>query len=174
MHTFSASVYGVFRYSCFPGCTHLHKTHILIKSSIAVQCARQKRILLIKEQKIKRFIHNETNGLDYELVGNYYLPCLKAPESPKVGRFGLLYLYYLRNHKKVTYSGLLLSGKLNEYVESIDRQAKEMFSRLVEKMTQAEGVTEQLKGTDQMAWVGAMNNIRNRAEEIVRQDLILT
>lgn len=116
---------------------------------------------------MERFIHDETNGLDYELVGDYYLPCLKTPESPRVGRFGLMYLDYLRNHKRVTYSGLLLSGKLKEHVENIDRQAEEMFIQLVKQMAKAEGVTEQLKATDQMAWVGAVNNIRNRAEEIV-------
>ena len=123
---------------------------------------------------MERFIHDETNGLDYELVGDYYLPCLKAPESPKVGRFGLLYLDYLRNHKKVTYSGLLLSGKLNEHIEYIDRQAEEMFYQLVEQMKQGEGVTEQLKASDQMKWVGMMNNIRNRAEETVRKEIVFT
>ena len=121
---------------------------------------------------MKRFIHDEINGLDYELVGDYYLPCLKAPESPKIGRFGLMYLDYLRNHKRVTYSGLLLSGKLNEHSEDIDRQAEEMFSQLVEQMKRAEGITEQLKAADQMKWVGIMNNIRNRAEEIVKSEVL--
>ena len=121
---------------------------------------------------MKRFIHDETNGLDYELVGEYYLPCLKAPESPKVGRFGLMYLDYLRNHKKVEYSGLMLSGKLKEHIEDIDRQAEDMFYQLVDRMKQAEGVTEQLKAADQMAWVGAMNNIRERVNEIVLNEVI--
>ena len=121
---------------------------------------------------MEKFIHDKTNGLDYELMGDYYLPCLKAPESPKVGRFGLMYLDYLRNHKKVTYSGLLISGKLNEHIESVDRQAEEMFSQLVEQMKQAEGITEQLKATNQMEWVGMMNNIRNRAEEIVKSEVL--
>ncbi len=119
-----------------------------------------------------RFFHDKTNEIDYELVGDYYLPRFKAPESPKVGRFGLMYLDYLRSHKKVTYSGLLLSGKLNEHVEDIDRQAEELFSQLVEQMKQAEGVTEQLKAADQMEWVGIMNNIRNRAEEIVKSEVL--
>ena len=77
----------------------------------------------MKEQKIERFIHDEKNRFDYELVGDYYLPCLKVPESPKVGRFGQMYLDYLRNHKRVTYSGLMLSGKLNEHIENVDLQA---------------------------------------------------
>ena len=105
-------------------------------------------------------------------MDDYYLPCLKAPESPKVGRFGLTYLNYLRNLKKAIYSGLLVSGELNEVVEGIDRQAEEMFSQLVAQMKQAEGVNEQLKAADQMKWVGMMNNIRNRAEEIVFNELI--
>ncbi|MBQ3817481.1 MAG: TnpV protein [Clostridia bacterium] len=121
---------------------------------------------------MERFIHDETNGLGYELVGDYYLPCLKAPEAPKVGRFGLLYYDYLRNHKRVTYSGLVLSGKLKEHIEDIDRQAEEMFSQLVEQMKQAWDVTEQLKADEQMAWIGAMNNILNRAMKIVMKEII--
>ena len=122
---------------------------------------------------MKKYIHDKTNGLDYELVGDYYLPCVKAPESPKVGRFGLMHLDYLRNHKRVTYSGLLISGKLNEHVEEIDCQAEEMFSQLVDQMKQTEGITEQLKATDQMEWVRRMNSIRNCAEEIVNHEIIM-
>lgn len=76
---------------------------------------------------MERIIHDETNGLDYELIDDYYLPCLKASKSPKVGRFGIMYLDYLRNHNKVTYSGLLISEKINVHVEDIDRQAEAMF-----------------------------------------------
>jgi len=121
---------------------------------------------------MKKYIHDKTNGINYELVEDYYLPCLKAPESPKVGRFGMLYHDYLRKHKRVTYSGLMLSGKLREHIEDIDRQAQDLFSQLVEQMKQAEGITEQLKDADQMKWVGAMNNIRNRAEEIVKSEVL--
>ena len=123
---------------------------------------------------MEKFIHDKTNEIDYELVGDYYLPCLNAPKMPKVGRFGLMYLDYLRNHKRVTYSGLLLSGKLNEHIEDIDRRAEAMFSQLVEQMKQAAGVTEQLKAADQIKWVGAMNNIRDRAEEIVKSEVLFT
>ena len=121
---------------------------------------------------MEHIIHDEKNGLDYELVGDYYIPCLEAPEAPKVGRFGMLYHDYLRKHKKITYSGLMLSGKLKEHIEDVDRQAEELFSQLVEQMKQAEGVTEQLKATDQLKWIGLMNNIRNRAEEIIKSEVL--
>ena len=123
-------------------------------------------------KELKKHITDERTGLKYELVGDYYYPCLEAPEAPKVGRFGMIYRYYLRTHKKVTYSGLMLSGKLKEQVEEIDRQAEELFSQLVEQMKQAEGVTEQLKADDQMEWVRRMNSIRDRAEEIVESKVV--
>ena len=121
---------------------------------------------------MKRFIHDETNGLYYELVGDYYLPCLKVPESPKVGRFGLMYLDYLRNHKRVTYSRLMLSGKLKKHIEDVDRQAQDLFSQLVKQMKQSENITEQLKAENQMLWTQKMNSIYNRAKEIVNTELI--
>lgn len=121
---------------------------------------------------MEKIIHDEKNGLDYELVGDYYIPCLEAPEAPKVGRFGMLYHDYLRKHKKITYSGLILSGKLKEHIEDVDRQAEEMFSQLVDRMKQSEGVTEQLKTKNQMLWVVRMNNIRSRATEIVIKEII--
>ena len=121
---------------------------------------------------MKQFIHDEANGLDYELVGDYYFPCLKAPEPPKVGRFGMIYLDYLRNNKKAIYSGLLMSGRLKVHVEDIDKQAEEIFSQLVEQMKQDEGVTEHLKAKDQMKWVRRMNSIRGRAEEIVKSEVL--
>ena len=121
---------------------------------------------------MEKIIHDEKNGLDYKLVGAYYIPCLKAPEAPKVGRFGMMYHDYLRKHKKVTYSGFMLSGKLKEHIEDIDRQAEDMFSQLVDRMKQAEGITEQLKVADQLEWVCRMNSIRNRAEEIVKSEVL--
>ena len=121
---------------------------------------------------MEKYITDEKTGLKYELVGDYYYPCLEAPEAPKVGRFGMMYHEYLRNHKRVTYSGLMLSGKLKEQIEEVDRQAEELFSQLVEQMKQAEDVTEQLKASNQMEWVRRMNNIRNRAEEIVKSEVV--
>ncbi len=121
---------------------------------------------------MEKIIHDEKNGLDYKLVGDYYIPCLEAPEAPTVGRFGILYRDYLRTHKTVTYSGLMLSGKLKEHIEDIDRQAEEMFSQLVEKMKIAENITEQLKAENQIEWVRRMNSIRGRAEEIVKSEVL--
>ncbi len=123
-------------------------------------------------KELEKYITDERTGLKYELVGDYYYPCLEALEAPKVGRFGMMYHDYLRNHKRVTYSGLMLSGKLKEQIEEIDRQAEELFSQLVEQMKQAEGITEQLKAADQMEWVRRMNAIRNRAEEIVESEVV--
>ena len=94
-------------------------------------------------KELKKCITDERTRLKYELVGDYYYPCLKAPEAPKVGRFGMMYHNYLRKHKRVTYSWLMLSGKINEHIEDVDRQAEDMFSRLVEQMKQSEGVVEQ-------------------------------
>ncbi len=123
-------------------------------------------------KELEKYITDERTGLKYELVGDYYYPCPEAPEAPKVGRFGMMYHDYLRNHKRVIYSELMLSGKLRERIEEIDRQAEEMFSQLFEQMKQAEGVTEQLKATNQMEWICRMNSIRNRAEEIVESEVV--
>ena len=122
-------------------------------------------------KELEKYIIDTKTGLRYELVGDYYYSCLEAPEAPKVGRFGMMYHDYLRKHKRVTYSGLMLSGKLKEHVEDVDRQAEDMFSHLVDQMKQAEGVNERLKANDQMKWVQLMNNIRNRAEEIVINEI---
>ena len=117
-------------------------------------------------------IHDNANGLNYKRVGNYYLPMLTAPESPKVGPFGKAHFHYLRAEKKTVFDGMMLSGKLNSYLEDIDRQAEEMFAKIVKDMAKKEGVTEQLKAKNQMLWVQKMNSIRNRATEIVNADLI--
>ncbi len=122
---------------------------------------------------MEQIIHDEKNGLDYQLVGDYYLPMLKAPETPQIGRFGRMHYDYIRKHKKVLFSGLWLSGEINGYIEQIDRNAEEMFSQLVKQLAESEGVTEQLKADNQMLWIQRMNNIRNRAEEIVLSEVVL-
>ena len=121
-----------------------------------------------------KYIYDEKNGLWYELQGNYYLPCLKLPkeESRHIGVWGQRHLRYLKQHRKVLYSELLISGKLNDYLADLNEQAEEMFSRLVKQLAEKEGVTEVLKAENQMLWVQKMNNIRNAAMEVVSNDLI--
>ena len=121
---------------------------------------------------MERRIYDERNGLWYELCGDYYVPCLETPESPRVGKFGRLRNTYLREHQGAIYTGMLYSGKLNAHLEEIDRQANELLDRLVKQYAAAEQITEELKANDQMAWVQAMSGLRNRAEEVVLSDLI--
>ena len=125
---------------------------------------------------MKKVIYDEKNGLWYELQGDYYIPCLKVPEQREkpIGVWGQRRLRYLKQHRKILYTNLLVSGKLNEHLANINEQAEDMYSRLIKQMAEREGVTEQLKANDQMSWVGRMNNIRNRATEIVNTDLIFT
>ena len=121
-----------------------------------------------------KYIYDEKNGLWYELQEDYYLPCLKLPkeESRHIGIWGKRHLRYLKQHRKVLYSELLISGKLNDYLADINEQAEEMFSRLVKQLAEKEGVTEALKAENQMLWVQKMNSIRSAAMEIVANDLI--
>ena len=123
---------------------------------------------------MEKYKYDESNGLWYELQGNYYLPCLKLPEEEQVhiGIWGQRHLNYLRENKRVLLSNLQISGKLNIYLADIDKQAEEMCSRLVKQMADREDITEQLKAENQMEWVRQMNNIRIRANEIVLRELI--
>ena len=110
--------------------------------------------------------------LTYHWERDYLIPDLYPPEAPKIGKFGTMRHDYLRHHHRGFFDGMLLSGKLNAHLEEVDRQANEMMERLTTQMAATEGVTEQLKAADQMAWVGAMNNIKARAEEIVLNELV--
>ena len=122
-----------------------------------------------------KYIYDKNNGLWYELQGDYYLPCLKLPEEEQqpIGIYRQRHRRYLKENHKVLYASLLTSGKLNGYLADIDREAEEMFSRLVKQMAEAEGITEKLKADDMMTWVGKMNGIRNRAAEVVNAELII-
>ena len=111
--------------------------------------------------------------MQYIRVGDYFIPDLELPqESRPIGRWGRLHREYLKEHKPIQYNCLLLSGKLWTYLADLNEQAQDRLDRIIEQMKAAEGVTEKLKAADPMAWVGAMNNIRNRAEEIILQELI--
>ena len=123
---------------------------------------------------MEKYIYNEQNGLWYELQGDYYIPCLVLDEADTqpIGMWGRKRLDYLKKHRQALYTTLLVSGKLNSHLVEIDNQATEMFDRLVKQLSEKEGITEQLKAQDQMAWVGAMNNIRNAAEEIINAEVV--
>ena len=110
--------------------------------------------------------------LTYRTESGYRLPNLEVPEAPQVGKYGMLRRSYLANHRRGIYTGMLLSGELNGHLEEIDRQATEMVNSLTERMAAEQGVTEELKASDQMKWVGLMNNIQASAEETVLAELI--
>ena len=121
-----------------------------------------------------KYIYDNTNGLWYELHEDYYLPCLVIPEEEvhTVGIWGRKHQQYLREHRPIIYSNLVLSGKLYSYLADIDTQARNRLDLLVTQLAEKEGINECLKAQDQLAWVRAMNNVCNRAEEIVLKELI--
>ena len=113
------------------------------------------------------------NGIDYILVGDYYIPDLKLPEENRpIGRYGRLHREYLKQEHPARYSSLILTGKLWTYLADLNEQAEERLDLIIEQMKAAEGVTEELKAQNQLEWVGRMNNIRNRAGEIINSELI--
>lgn len=124
---------------------------------------------------MEKHIYNEQTGISYTLHGDYYFPDLALSDEEKgveIGVWGQRHLRYIKQHRKVLYLNLLTSGKLNGYLTDLDKQAEDLFSRLVKQMAEREGVTEKLKADNQMEWVGRMNNIRNRATELVNSNLI--
>ena len=123
---------------------------------------------------MEKYIYDNSNGLWYELHGDYYLPCLAIPEEEvhTIGIWGRKHQQYLREHRPIIYSDLVLSGKLYSYLADIDSQARNKLDLLVTQLAEKEGINECLKAQDQLAWVRAMNSIRNRAEEIVLKELI--
>ena len=126
---------------------------------------------------MEKYITDERTGVKYELVGDYYIIAgdnEPEEEQKPIGIWGQRHLRYLKNYRKVLYTNLLTSGKLNIYLADIDNQAEEVFERLTRQMAIAEDVTEQLKADNQMVWVGRMNNIRNRATEIINTEIIYT
>ena len=124
---------------------------------------------------MEKYITDERTGLKYELVGDYYLIVGDdEPEQEPIGIWGQRHLRYLREHHRVRYANLLTNGKMNAYLADIDRQAEELFLRLVKQVADAEGITETLKTSDQMEWVGRMNSCRDRATEIVYHQVIYT
>ena len=124
---------------------------------------------------MKKYITNEKNGLDYTLVGNVYLPNLISTETYyEIGIWGQRHLRYIKKYRKVFYLNLKTNCKLNSYLHNVDVRASEMYDHLVKQLKEQQGITEQLKADDMMAWVQAMNNITNQAREIVYNEVIYT
>ena len=124
-------------------------------------------------QALKKHIYDEKNGLDYILIGDYYFPVLRLPEETRpIGRWGRMHKDYLEQYHTALYNDLLLSGKLWTYLADLNEQARERRECMITQMKAAEGVTKELKARDTMAWVGAMNGIRSRAEGSVLRELI--
>lgn len=124
-------------------------------------------------EELKKHIYDEHNGLCYTLVGDYYIPNLQLPEEPRpIGIWGWMHKDYLEKYHPAQYNDLVLTGKLWTYLADLNEQATDRCNRIVRQMMKTEGITEALKARNQMAWVGAMDSIRNRAEEIILQELI--
>lgn len=123
--------------------------------------------------ELRKKIHDDNNGLDYVLVGDYYLPVLSLPEETRpIGCWGMLRKEYLKEHKSGMYSCLLLTVRLDSHLADVNEQAQERFELIEAQIRSAEGVTEELKRQNPMEWVRHCNNIRNRAAEIIKQELI--
>ena len=126
--------------------------------------------------ELKPKIHDEVNDLDYVLVGDYYIPAIELPEGDDrpIGKWGRMHRAYLEETNSLLLNHLILTGKLHNYLADLDEQAKERCRVLIQQMAIAEGVTEDLKRQSQWEWVKAMNSIVNRAEEVIKRELIYT
>ena len=124
--------------------------------------------------EMKKHIYDESNSLWYELIGDYYIPILTLPseEQRPIGKWGRMHRDYLKEHRPILFNDLVLSDRLWTYLADLNEQAQDRLSLIIEQMKASEGVTEELKAADQMAWVGAMSSIRNRAEEIILREMI--
>lgn len=123
---------------------------------------------------MEKYIFDQNNGLWYELRGNYYIPCLVLEETDTqpIGMWGRKRLRYIKEYRPVLYTSLVVSGKLHSHLAEVDNRATAMLDLLMKQMAEQEGITEHMKAQDQLAWVGAMNSIRNRAEEIINAEVI--
>lgn len=121
-----------------------------------------------------KYIFDENNGLWFERQGDYYIPCLSLPaeEEQPIGLWGQRHLRYIKEYRKARFTSLLLGGSLQSYLADIDQQAQERLDTIIEQMAQSQGITEALKATDQLVWVGRMNNIRASAMEIENKEII--
>ena len=121
---------------------------------------------------MQKYIRDEKSGIEYELIGDYYYPCLKIEEIPSLSKYGRLRLKFLKEYKKNLYFELLLSRKLNEHLIEIDTQARNMMEYLTKEMAKNQGISEKLKAKDMMRWIRMMNNIQACVDEIILNDII--
>ena len=131
--------------------------------------------IILEDYIVEKYIYNEQNGLWYELQGDYYIPCLELPaekEERHIGIWGHRHMRYIREHKKVLYTDLLISGKLQSYLADVEEQAQELFDRLMKQRTEREDITEKLKAESPMLWVGGMNALWSAVTETVNTEVI--
>ena len=172
---------GKTRFWLKPNLLQMHSSYVVTdpKSTILLECGNAMlrngyKVKILNTINFKKSIHDNANGLDYTLVNDHYLPNLTvaAPAEHPSGRWGRLHKMYLKEQHPIRYNQLLLSGELGSYLAKLDKQAEEQLALTVRQMQEAEGVTEALKAADQLEWVRRMNSIRNRAEEIIKSELI--
>ena len=124
-------------------------------------------------KKLEPLIHDPENGLDYILVGDYYIPLIQMPEETRdIGFYGSLRRNYLKDYKKVLYSQLMLTGKLWKYLADLNEICVERRDQMMDRLMETDGVTEKLKGRNQMEWIRGVNNIRNRVDEVILNELV--
>ena len=123
-------------------------------------------------KELPKKIHDDRNGLDYTLYGDYYLPDLDIAPDDSLGKYGRARLRYLKEHRTNLYTRLLIRGDLNDDLRQADTQAYHLLDTMIPQMAKEAGVTEQMKKTDQLRWVGMMNNIRNQVEEIIWNEIV--
>ena len=131
--------------------------------------------IILEDYIVEKYIYNQQNGLWYELQGDYYIPCLELPaekEERHIGIWGHRHLRYIREYKKVLYTDLLISGKLQSYLADVEEQAQELFDRLMKQRTEREDITEKLKAESPMLWIGRMNALRSAVTETVNTEVI--
>ena len=137
-------------------------------------CEYTSTIIITEDVNMEKYIYDKNNGLWYELQGDYYIPCLTVPDQEErpIGIWGQRHLRYIKQERKALYTELLTSGRLHTYLTDVNEQATAQMLLLTKQMAEREGVKEQIKAQDQMLWVQLMNNIRDRALEIINHDLI--
>ena len=124
-------------------------------------------------KKLEPLIHDPENGLDYILVGDYYIPLIQVPEEIRdIGFYGSLRRNYLKDYKKALYSQLMLTGKLWTYLADLNEICVERRDQMMDRLMETESVTEELKGRNQMEWIRRVNNIRNRVDEVILNELV--